>query len=48
MKKWKATHGIALSWCGAVMIVMGSMLPPMIEAPEPPRISLAESNHGGN
>jgi hypothetical protein len=29
---------ITIGICGAVMVVLGSWLPPMIEAPRPPRI----------
>lgn len=31
---------LTIGICGAVMIILGAWLPPMIKAPEPPRIRL--------
>lgn len=41
-KTLNAINTIALGWCGAFMIVLGSFLPPMIEAPDPPGIGILE------
>jgi hypothetical protein len=39
----KVVSVLVVSWCVAFMIVLGTWLPKMIEAPYPPSLEIAEA-----
>lgn len=43
MALFNATNSVTIGLCGAVMIVLGSFIPPLVEAPESPRFILEQA-----